>query len=161
MTTHMTWLANSDFDTAWAHHAWSAHRDLADKAQHLAILPVFGIADHGLGHPLDAEEIVGAEILHRAVLHAKSVLGLRVLPPLRFALAPYPHTFFGIDPETAHDLVRDIDAIVKQVSYTGWNETQAGDRTVRKEVRVILKKYRLPLTGPLFDNTYAYIRENY
>jgi type I restriction enzyme R subunit len=59
------------------------------------------------------------------------------------------------------DLVRDIDAIVREVSYTGWNETQAGDRTVRKEIRVILKKYALPLTGPLFDNTYAYIRENY
>jgi type I restriction enzyme R subunit len=64
-------------------------------------------------------------------------------------------------PVVVEDLVRDIDAIVREVSYTGWNETQAGDRTVRKEIRVILKKYALPLTGPLFDNTYAYIRENY
>lgn len=64
-------------------------------------------------------------------------------------------------PVVVSDLVRDIDAIVREVSYTGWNETQAGDRTVRKEIRVILKKYALPLTGPLFDNTYAYIRENY
>ena len=39
-------------------------------------------------------------------------------------------------PIVVDDLVRDIDAIVKQVSYTGWNETQAGDRTVRREVRV-------------------------
>jgi type I restriction enzyme, R subunit len=32
---------------------------------------------------------------------------------------------------------------------------------VRRELRMVLKKYVLPLTGPLFDNAYAYIRENY
>lgn len=64
-------------------------------------------------------------------------------------------------PVIVDDVVRDIDAIVKQVRFTGWNETQEGDRTVRKEIRVVLKRYSLPLTGPLFDNTYAYIRENY
>ena len=57
--------------------------------------------------------------------------------------------------------LRDIDTIVKQVRYTGWNETQEGDRTVRKELRQVLKKFRLPLTGPLFDNAYGYVRENY
>jgi type I restriction enzyme R subunit len=56
-------------------------------------------------------------------------------------------------------VVRDIDTIVKQVRYTGWNETQEGDRTVRLELRKVLKKFGLDLTGPLFDN--AYIRENY
>lgn len=104
----MTWLANADFETAWAHHAWSTFRDLPEAERYLAILPVFGIADHGLGHPLDAEEIVGSEVLHRATLHAKSCLRLRVMPPLRFALAPYPSTCFGIDPETAHELIHDI-----------------------------------------------------
>ena len=59
------------------------------------------------------------------------------------------------------DVVRDIDAIVKQAAYSGWNESQPGDKAVRKEIRVVLKRYLLPLTGPLFDNTYAYIRENY
>jgi type I restriction enzyme, R subunit len=64
-------------------------------------------------------------------------------------------------PVIVDDVVRDIDAIVKQVRFTGWNETQEGDRTVRKEIRVVLKRYQLPLTGPLFDNAYAYVRENY
>jgi len=59
------------------------------------------------------------------------------------------------------DVVRDIDTIVKQVRFTGWNETQDGDRTVRKELRAVLKKYALPVTGPLFDNAYAYVAENY
>ena len=64
-------------------------------------------------------------------------------------------------PVIVDDVVRDIDAIVKEVRFTGWNETQEGDRTVRKELRLVLKKYALPLTGPLFDNAYAYISENY
>jgi len=59
------------------------------------------------------------------------------------------------------EVVRDVDTIVKQVRYTGWNDTQSGDRTVRRELRGVLKKYALPLTGPLFDNAYAYIAENY
>ena len=57
--------------------------------------------------------------------------------------------------------MRDIDTIVKQVSYTGWNETQEGDRTVRIELRKVMQKYGLPLTGQLFDNAYAYISVNY
>ena len=47
--------------------------------------------------------------------------------------------------------LRDIDTIVKQVSYSGWTQDQGGDRTVRKELRQVLKKYRLPLTGDLFE----------
>jgi len=64
-------------------------------------------------------------------------------------------------PVIIENIVADIDTIVRQVRYTGWNETQEGDRTVRKEVRLILKKYGLPTTGDLFDRAYAYIRENY
>lgn len=64
-------------------------------------------------------------------------------------------------PVIVDDVVRDIDTIVKQVSYSGWTQDQGGDRTVRKELRQVLKKYHLPLTGDLFDRAYAYIRENY
>jgi type I restriction enzyme R subunit len=64
-------------------------------------------------------------------------------------------------PVILENVVSDIDAIVKQVRFTGWNNTQAGDRVVRKEVRVILNKYGLPTVGVLFDKAYAYIHENY
>lgn len=64
-------------------------------------------------------------------------------------------------PVVVDDVVRDIDTIVKQVSYSGWAENQSGDRTVRKELRSVLSKYGLPLTGDLFDHAYAYVRENY
>lgn len=124
----MTWLANADKATAWAHHTWSDFASLPDKARFLAVLPVHGFADHGLGLPLDAEEVLGSELLRRAA--STSTPRLRVLPPLRFGLAPLPSTFFGIDPETAHDLVREIAACVQAAGFrklvffntSPWNE---------------------------------------
>jgi type I restriction enzyme R subunit len=64
-------------------------------------------------------------------------------------------------PVIIQNVVTDIDTIVRQVRFTGWTQTQNGDRTVRKEVRLVLKKYGLPTTGDLFDRSYAYIHENY
>ena len=64
-------------------------------------------------------------------------------------------------PVIIENLVWDIDTIVRQVRFAGWSQTQNGDRTVRREVRLTLKKYALPTTGELFDRAYAYIRENY
>jgi type I restriction enzyme R subunit len=59
------------------------------------------------------------------------------------------------------DIVWAIDSIVVQVAYTGWTESDAGDKKVRKELRATLKHYGLPVTGDLFDNTYEYVREHY
>lgn len=64
-------------------------------------------------------------------------------------------------PVIVDEVVRDIDTIVKQVSYSGWADDQSGDRAVRKELRAVLKKYHLPLTGDLFNHAYAYVKENY
>jgi creatinine amidohydrolase len=65
----MTWLANVDRDTFWAHHSWSdfAAAAGAGAARSVALLPVHGFADHGLGLPLDAEEIVGCAVVRRAM----------------------------------------------------------------------------------------------
>lgn len=53
-------------------------------------------------------------------------------------------------------------AVQAKCEACNWTQTsQEGDRTVRMELRQVLKKFGLPLTGPLFDNAYAYIRENY
>jgi len=113
----MTWLANVDRDTAWAHRAWSDFASLTDKERHVVILPVFGFADHGLGLPLDAEETVGSAVLRHAVEQVKTAIPCRVLPPVRFGLAPYPSTFFGIDADTAHALLQEIAASVKAAGF--------------------------------------------
>lgn len=59
------------------------------------------------------------------------------------------------------DIVYQIDAIVVQVAYTGWHDSSDGDKQVRRELRSTLKNFSLPVTGPLFDKTYEYVRENY
>lgn len=64
-------------------------------------------------------------------------------------------------PVIVEQVVTDIDTIVRQIRFTGWTSSQPGDRTVRNEIRKILRKYGLPVTGELFDRAYAYIRENY
>ena len=64
-------------------------------------------------------------------------------------------------PVIVTDLVRDIDTIAKQVAYADWADSQPGDKASRREIRLVLQKYSLPVTGPLFDQTYAYIREIY
>jgi type I restriction enzyme, R subunit len=64
-------------------------------------------------------------------------------------------------PELVRNVVRDIDSIVKEVRFSGWTTSQPGDRTVRREIRRVLRRHDLPTTGDLFDRTYSYIRDNY
>ena len=59
------------------------------------------------------------------------------------------------------DLVTEIDSIVKQVAYVGWNESVPGDKAVRKELRSTLKTFGLPPAGAVFDRAYEYVKENY
>jgi len=59
------------------------------------------------------------------------------------------------------DIVSRIDAIVVESAYTGWTTSDSGDKKVRRELRSALKNFGLPIAGDLFDQTYAYVRENY
>ncbi len=59
------------------------------------------------------------------------------------------------------DIVHQIDSIVVEVAFVGWHEDTDGDKKVRRELRSTLRQFSLPVTGPLFDKTYAYVRENY
>lgn len=58
-------------------------------------------------------------------------------------------------------VVADIDAIVKEVRWDGWNNTKEGDKAVRIAIRKVLVRYGLPASGELFDRAYAYVSENY
>lgn len=59
------------------------------------------------------------------------------------------------------DIVGAIDRIVAQVAFAGWKGDSSGDKAVRRELRAVLGDFSLPPTGPLFDRTYDYVRENY
>jgi creatinine amidohydrolase len=114
----LLWLANADPATAWAHQTWSDLSARPDKTRTLVILPIHGFADHGLGLPLDTEEVVGSAVLRAAVTASGAKSQLLVLPPLRFGAAPYPHTHFGVDVETALDALAEIAASVKASGFS-------------------------------------------
>jgi type I restriction enzyme R subunit len=59
------------------------------------------------------------------------------------------------------NVVEQVDSLVAPVRGTGWQTSHPGDRTVRQELRLILRNNGLPVAGELFDRAYAYIRENY
>lgn len=64
-------------------------------------------------------------------------------------------------PMLVERVVRDIDSIVREVSYDGWEATQEGDRLVRRHVREVLRKHQLHKTPGLFERAYEYIAEHY
>jgi len=141
----MTWLANVDRDTFWAHHAWSEFASLTAKDRSLVILPLFGFADHGLGLPLDAEELLGSSVIRHAVIQAGNTVPCQVLPPVRFGLAPYPNTFFGLDVETAYALLHEVASGVKAAGFdrlvfintSPWNRELVNNAS--RDIRIALK----------------------
>ena len=67
----------------------------------------------------------------------------------------------GDTPVMVHRIVDDIDAIVRQVRFDGWQATHAGEREVKKALRQTLFKYKLHQDADLFERAYGYIREYY
>ena len=67
----------------------------------------------------------------------------------------------GKTPVVVERIVNDIDEIVRQVRFPEWQQTSAGEREVKKAVRVTLLKYQLHKDKELFDKAYGYIREYY
>jgi type I restriction enzyme R subunit len=58
-------------------------------------------------------------------------------------------------------VVADIDAIVKPVRFDGWQRSSAGERDVKKALRLALFNYKLHSDGELFERAYGYIRQYY
>jgi type I restriction enzyme R subunit len=58
-------------------------------------------------------------------------------------------------------LVGDIDAIVRQIRFDGWQTTSSGEREVKQALRLALRKYKLHTDQELFDKAYGYIRQYY
>lgn len=67
----------------------------------------------------------------------------------------------GNTPIMVKRIVDDIDEIVRQVRFDGWQNTHAGEREVKIALRKTLFKYKLHQDMELFDRAYGYIREYY
>jgi type I restriction enzyme R subunit len=64
-------------------------------------------------------------------------------------------------PVIVERIVEEIDAIVRQVRFPGWQKTAAGEREVQKALRRTLLKYKLHNDQDLFDKAYGYIVQYY
>jgi type I restriction enzyme R subunit len=85
-----------------------------------------------------------------------------VLDPDKGALTQILQEFAPPDvPLIVGKVVEEIDAIVRPVRGTRWQESQPGDREVRRQLRLVLRNSGLPPSGELYDRAYAYIREHY
>ena len=67
----------------------------------------------------------------------------------------------GKTPVMVRRIVDDIDEIVRQIRFDGWQATHAGEREVRMALRKTLFKYKLHQDAELFERAYGYIREHY
>jgi len=83
----------------------------------LVILPLAGMADWGLGHPLDAEETVLMHVLRESCRLAPQDRKPLVLPPLRFAFGADPSCAFPVDQPTAHAAIAEIAASVAAAGF--------------------------------------------
>ncbi len=105
----MTWLARAHPDCCWAHLTTTEFSAAAARPGAIAVLPVSGHADHGMGLPVDAEEAVLSDLLTEACGEALATCAPCVLPPLRFGPSPHPaSTWFGLDAVTGRDLVLEL-----------------------------------------------------
>jgi len=64
-------------------------------------------------------------------------------------------------PVVVERIVNDIDDIVKNVRYDGWQNTITGERLVQKSLRKTLLRYKLHKEEDLFNRAYEYIKEYY
>jgi type I restriction enzyme R subunit len=61
-------------------------------------------------------------------------------------------------PAVVERIVTDIDAIVSQVRFPGWQKTSSGEREIQKSLRQALLKYKLYKEQVSFDRAYVYIK---
>jgi type I restriction enzyme, R subunit len=140
------------------HPVWRA---LSERLEELRLAHVTGAKDSVafLKRLLDlARQLVEAE---RAEADGR-LDQFQVLDPDKGALTQILEEYAppGV-PVIVAKVVEDIDALVRPIRGTHWQESQPGDREVRRQLRLILNNSGLPPSGDLYDRAYAYIREHY
>lgn len=154
----MTWLARSNPDCSWAHLPTTDFPAAAARPGSLAVLPVHGFADHGMGLPLDIEEVVGGAILADACAEAALSAAPCVLPPLRFGPTPYASCgWFGLGLEASRELILELARGVKfaghekllLLSTNPWHREwlDAAGRDIRIETGLVVYRIHLGSLG--------------
>jgi creatinine amidohydrolase len=89
-----------------------------ERERTVVILPLAGMADWGLGHPLDAEETVLTHVLRDACRLVPPGRKPLVAPVLRFAFGTDPSCAFPVDQPTAHALIAEVAASVAASGFS-------------------------------------------
>lgn len=139
--TH-TQLCIADEATFWPWFTWPDIANWPAKERTLVIVPVAGLADHGLDAPLDSEETVLMSVLKRASETRAPDQPLLVLPPLRYVLGPQPDCAFAVDPDVGCNLLEEVGASVAFAGFTRvvflnaspWNEELC--KVVSRDLRI-------------------------
>lgn len=167
----MTWLARNNPDSAWAHLTTTDFAAAAARPGALAILPVYGLGDHGMGLPLDAQEAVASVLLADACAEIQASASAScapcVLPPLRFGPAPHPSSsWFGVSVDTGRDTVVELAQGIRFAGYTKllilstspWHREwlDAAGRDVRVETGLTVFRIHLASLGVDFHPAAAH-----
>jgi creatinine amidohydrolase len=105
-------LCVADDATFWPWYSSPAIGAWPEREATVVILPLAGMADWGLGHPLDAEETVLTHVLAEACRLLPAGRKPLVVPPLRFSFGADPSCAFPVDQPTAHALIAEVAASV-------------------------------------------------
>ena len=105
-------LCVADDAAFWPWHSSPAIAEWPDSEETVVVLPLAGMADWGLGHPLDAEETVLMNVLRDACRLLTGGRKPLVIPPLRFAFGADPTCAFPVDQPSAHALIAEVSACV-------------------------------------------------
>ncbi len=107
----------ADDATFWPWFSSPAIDAWPDRGGTVVILPLAGMADWGLGHPLDAEETVLMHAIRDASRLVPRDRKPLVTPPLRFAFGADPGCAFPVDQPTAHALISEVAVSVAAAGF--------------------------------------------
>jgi hypothetical protein len=107
----------ADEATFWPWHSSPRIGAWPNREGTVVILPLAGMADWGLGHPLDAEETVLMHVLRDACRLAPPDRRPLVVPPLRFVFGADAACAFPVDQPTAHALIAEVAVSVAAAGF--------------------------------------------
>lgn len=148
-------LCIADDATFWAWLRWPEFSRWPDQESTVVVVPVAGLADWGLGHPLDVEEIILLSVLRAASLAREPGQSLLVTPPLRFVVGPEANAAFAVDVPTAHAFIEEVVRSVVAAGFrrivlfnaSPWNEEIVS--AAARDLRIALgaQMFTLQLSG--------------
>jgi len=123
-------LCIADDATFWPWMSWPKFEALPGRDRKVVVVPIAGMADWGLGHPLDAEETVLTSVIRDASRLVPADRKPLVLPPLRFVFGADGGCAFAVEQPTAHALIAEVAASVAAAGFrklvlvnaSPWNE---------------------------------------